>query len=296
MDACCSSTVSNTSASNSQFYIATRNHMLGHCETTDHMLNSEPRRLLLRGIRIDAFRRNDLLNFLTHAISSGKRALILNHNCHSLYIYKTNRPFREFYWHASHVYVDGLPVVWLARSAGLPLSAEHRITLLDSLDHILSAAAIRGWRVFYLGGRKEVIDQGIKLLRQQTPGLVIDGHHGFFKKTGPESDAVVAQINSFSPDILFVGMGMPIQEIWLSTYYSQLNAAVVMTSGATLEYVTGHSYRPPAWAGPLGLYGVLRLLSNPKRLWVRYLVEPLFLMAMMLPGVILQRLETPRRG
>jgi N-acetylglucosaminyldiphosphoundecaprenol N-acetyl-beta-D-mannosaminyltransferase len=188
-----------------------------------------------------------------------------------------------------------MPVIWLAHAAGLPLKPKHRITLLDSLTLILEEAAISRWRVFYLGGQESVLVKGLRQLRTQHPGLIIDGHNGFFRSNGTQNDQVVSVINDFAPDILFVGMGMPLQELWLANNHSKLAVPVTLTCGATLEYITGDSYRPPTWAGPLGLYGIFRLLSDPRRLWHRYLYEPLALLPVMASAVIRQRLATLRR-
>jgi N-acetylglucosaminyldiphosphoundecaprenol N-acetyl-beta-D-mannosaminyltransferase len=232
-------------------------------------------RLSLGGIRMDALRQNDLISLVKHAKSSGQRLLVFNHNLHSLYLFHTNPAFEASYAKASWVYIDGIPLVWIGQIAGLPLNASHRITLLDSFEVLLAEAERCGLRVFYLGSTEDVLRDGVALLRERHPGLSITGRNGFFDKSETESDEVIAQINAFKPDILFVGMGMPTQELWLAENHDRLEVPATLTSGATLDYVTGHAYRPPAWAGPLGLYGVFRLFSDPRRLWRRYLLEPL---------------------
>jgi N-acetylglucosaminyldiphosphoundecaprenol N-acetyl-beta-D-mannosaminyltransferase len=192
------------------------------------------------------------------------------------------------------VYIDGLPVIWIGRAAGLPLKGEHRITLLDCFDVFLSEAEERNWRVFYLGSAAEVADRGVAMLQTRYPQLAMSGHHGFFVKNGPDSEKVIAQINEFRPDVLFVGMGMPIQERWLAEYLPKINASAILTCGATLDYVAGHAYRPPKWVGPLGFYGIFRLFSDPKRLWRRYLIEPIVLLRRLLLPLIRQRLRNSR--
>jgi N-acetylglucosaminyldiphosphoundecaprenol N-acetyl-beta-D-mannosaminyltransferase len=245
--------------------------------------------LLLADMRLTALRRCDLLSVIHAAVEKRKPALIFHHNLHSLYLYRTNDCFRRCYEHATHIYADGLPVIWMARTAGLPVTSAHRITLLDYIEDFMAEAAASRWRVFYLGGAPDVINAGTAALRERIPHLVIKGHHGFFSKTGPESAAVIKTIRDFRPDVLFVGMGMPIQEQWLVDNKEAIDVPAALTCGATLEYVTGHSYRPPMWAGQLGLYGAFRLLAAPRRLWRRYLFEPIALTAMLLPELIAQR-------
>jgi N-acetylglucosaminyldiphosphoundecaprenol N-acetyl-beta-D-mannosaminyltransferase len=246
--------------------------------------------LSLAGIRVDALKRRDLIELMKQAIASKDKLLILNHNLHSLYLYETDPEFAGIYSKASWIYIDGIPVVWLGRLAGLPVTATHRITFLDSFGEMLNEASHSGWRVFYLGSSEEVLTEGLGLLRERYPSLTIGGRHGFFKKVGPESELVITEINEFKADILFVGMGMPTQEMWVAEHLEKINVSAVLTSGATLDYITGHAYRPPAWAGPLGLYGVFRLFSDPGRLWRRYLLEPIVLIKLLSLRLIRQRI------
>jgi N-acetylglucosaminyldiphosphoundecaprenol N-acetyl-beta-D-mannosaminyltransferase len=253
-----------------------------------------PAPLSLCGIRIDALTIQDLLEMLRNAIDAGPRLILLNHNLHSIYLYETIPEFRDAYSLASYVYIDGIPVVWLGQLAGLPVSPSHRITFLDNFESILSEASQPGWRVFYLGSTREVFDEAMAKLRGQFPSLLISGRDGFFDTTGAQNEEVIAEISEYETDILFIGMGMPRQEKWLAENHLRLNVKAILTSGATLDYVVGHAYKPPAWAGPLGLYGVMRLFSDPTRLWRRYLLEPLILFRYLGFRLLRQRLQ--KRG
>ena len=255
------------------------------------MLDRSAQRMSFCGVPLDAIDMDRLLSLFKRSKLNSEQQLIFHHNLHSVYLFLTNAEFRATYAKASCVYIDGLPIVWLGRAAGLPLKASHRITFLDCFEEILNAAAEAGWRVFYLGSREEVVKSTLPLLRERYPRLVISGRNGYFAKDESANEEVISQINKFCPDILFVGMGMPKQEMWLAEHYTRLNAHSIVTSGATLDYVSGHQYKPPEWAGPLGLYGVFRLLSDFKRLWRRYLIEPIVVTMYLSWGIIRQRLH-----
>ena len=246
----------------------------------------------LCGIRLDTLTKGDLLRTIEVARERRQKLLVLNHNLHSLYLYQTDPLFRDAYRAADYVYIDGMPVVWLAQGAGLPATAEHRLTFLDSFHDLLAAAAAQGWRVFYLGSKESTLQAGLTLLREKHPKLILAGRNGYLGASFEDAEQAVAEINAFQPDLLFVGMGMPLQESFLRQYFQQLQVGVALTSGATLDYVAGTAYKPPAWAGPLGLYGVFRLCSDPKRLWRRYLWEPLVLLGRLGPQILLQRTRT----
>lgn len=243
----------------------------------------------LAGIRVDALRLEDLVTILDQARASREKALVLNHNLHSLYLYSKLPDFRAIYAKASFVYIDGMPVVWLSRFVGLPVTAEHRTTLLDSLDAILEDASRFGWRIFYLGSTEQVLSKGLSILRSRHPNLIVEGRNGYIKKHSDENEQVLAQINAFKPDLLFVGMGMPVQERWLLENLSRIDAHCILTCGATLDYVAGATYKPPAWVGPMGLYGIFRFFSDPLRLGSRYLVEPVVLLWHLFVPILKQR-------
>jgi N-acetylglucosaminyldiphosphoundecaprenol N-acetyl-beta-D-mannosaminyltransferase len=249
------------------------------------------RQLSLGGIRIDALEQRDLIQLVERAKQTKDKLLILNHNLHSLYLHEANAAFRALYKQASYIYIDGLPVVWLGQMAGLPLTTSHRMTFIDCFDNILEDAAERDWRIFYLGSTDAVLAKALKILRERHKKLIISGRNGFLPNCPAEVDAVIAEINRFGADILFVGMGMPTQEMWLIEHRAKLCASAILTSGGTLDYVAGCAYRPPAWAGKLGLYGLFLLFFDPKRLWRRYLIEPIIVAKLLSPRLLRQRLN-----
>jgi N-acetylglucosaminyldiphosphoundecaprenol N-acetyl-beta-D-mannosaminyltransferase len=249
------------------------------------------RQLSLGGIRIDALEQPDLIQLVERAKRTKDKLLILNHNLHSLYLHEKNAVFRALYKQASYVYIDGLPVVWLGQMAGLPLTTSHRMTFIDCFDSILEDASERNWRIFYLGSTEAVLAKALRMLRERHKKLIISGRNGFLPICPAEVDDVIAEINRFGADILFVGMGMPIQEMWLNEHQAKLCVSAILTSGGTLDYLVGHAHRPPAWAGKLGLYGLFRLLFDPRRLWRRYLIEPIIVAKTLAPRLLRQRLS-----
>jgi N-acetylglucosaminyldiphosphoundecaprenol N-acetyl-beta-D-mannosaminyltransferase len=158
----------------------------------------------------------------------------------------------------------------------------HRTTFLDSFEHLVQEVAHRNWRLFYLGSKPGVATRGAEILRKRFPGLQIATQHGYFdaKPGSRENQSVIDAINAFQPHVLMVGMGMPRQEHWTADNLEAISANAIITSGATMDYLAGEVPVPPRWAGPLGLYGIVRLLSEPRRLWKRYLLEPWFVLAL----------------
>lgn len=113
-------------------------------------------------------------------------------------------------------------------------------------------------------------------LRAQWPGLQIEGRHGYFNKAVRSLDNldVLTEIAQYQPDLLMVGMGMPVQEEWIVENLAHLPISTVVACGALMDYVAGVVPTAPRWLGPVGLEWAFRLTAEPRRLARRYLVEP----------------------
>ncbi len=233
----------------------------------------------IAGVRITPLTLQGVIGCAGDHIARGSPCVIANVNVHALYICRTDAAFREL-TERSFVIIDGMPVVWLARLLGYPVGAAHRVTWVDLIWPLLEEAAMRGWRVFYLGGEPGVLERGIARFKARIERLNIAAHHGFFpssradREAGQESAAIIAEINRFDPDLLIVGMGMPRQEHWVLENRRLLTARVIMTAGACIDYVAGAVRTPPRWMGRWGLEWAYRLGGDPRRLWRRYLLEP----------------------
>ena len=231
----------------------------------------------VNAMTLDGFRRA-----LTVGIQTGQKWLIAHHNLHSLYLWHKGYPHKQdaalhsFYKRAKWTQVDGMSMVLLARLHGHAIRRSHRIAFNVVLPSLLKLAEVNGWRVFYLGSSPAISAQGSEALRTLCPELQLEVHHGYFspEASGRENQEVLEKIALFSPQILFVGMGMPRQEQWVHENYEAIRANIILTSGATLDYFAGALRIPPRWMSSTGLEWVFRLYREPSRLYFRYLVEP----------------------
>lgn len=226
----------------------------------------------------------ELNALITKAVSCNQRWIIANHNLHSIYLYHHDSKMRAFYAKANYTHVDGMALVFLGRLLGLSLRREHRVTYADWVDPLMAEVAQQAWRVFYLGSKPGVAEQGATILQQSFPGLQIATAHGYFNthSDSQENQAILAAIKAYQPHVLMVGMSMPRQEHWILDNLDQISANVILPSGAAIDYVAGVVPTPPRWAGGWGLEWLFRLIAEPRRLWQRYLVEPWFLLRWLL--------------
>jgi N-acetylglucosaminyldiphosphoundecaprenol N-acetyl-beta-D-mannosaminyltransferase len=234
----------------------------------------------LLGVEVNALTIRNLNTLIGTAIQKQQQWIISNHNLHSIYLYHHDEKMRQFSAIADYVHIDGMPLVWIGRLLKLPLKREHRVTYADWTPQLMAEAAAKGWRIFYLGSKPGVAQRGLKILKQQFPTLEITAHHGYFDayRNSPESQEILSLIQAYQPHILMVGMSMPRQEHWILDHYSDITANVILPSGAAIDYIAGAVPTPPRWAGQAGLEWLFRLIAEPKRLWQRYLIEPMFLL------------------
>jgi N-acetylglucosaminyldiphosphoundecaprenol N-acetyl-beta-D-mannosaminyltransferase len=231
------------------------------------------------GCTIHAVTASRLTDLVDNAVTSGEPCIVANHNLHSLYLYQRDAKVRELFSRAKWIHADGMGVVFLGRATGAKLERSFRVTYADWLPALIERAAIRKWRVFYLGSQPGVADRGAKILGGRFPGLTMTTAHGYFDQQGTENEKILEEIRAFEPDVLLVGMGMPRQEHWINDNVGRLGSIVMLPCGAAMDYVAGAVPTPPRWAGRLGLEWLYRLAAEPGRLWKRYLVEPWLLIA-----------------
>jgi N-acetylglucosaminyldiphosphoundecaprenol N-acetyl-beta-D-mannosaminyltransferase len=138
----------------------------------------------------------------------------------------------------------------------------HRVTGCDLFFRLLTLAAQKGWRVFLLGASEESNARACVNLRRKYADLQIVGsQNGYFKDSG----ATIEQINSAKPDLLFVGMGSPAQEYWISRHRKDLDATFCMGVGGSLDVASGMSRRAPAIFRKTGTEWFYQLATQPHR-------------------------------
>lgn len=232
-------------------------------------------RVTLLGEAVDLVRPEEVLHLVETRVVERRKTLIANHNLNSLYLIRREPAMRRFYELADLIEVDSRPLIAFARLLGLRSRAFHRCTYLDWRDHFWSLADRHGWRVMYIGGEANTVGTAAERLNARYPGAAIQAHHGFFD-VDPSSAAsldVLAEAKAFDPHILFVGMGMPRQELWIADNFQALPDSVIFSVGAAFDYEAGTQAAAPRWMGRVGLEWLFRLAHDPRRLWRRYLVE-----------------------
>ena len=236
------------------------------------------------GLRVHALTKQQLLDAIGAAVQgAASNCIIGNHNLHSIYLFHRDAEMRRFYKRNLYTHIDGMSLILLARMLGFPLESRHKTSYLDWFDDFLQVAERESWKIYFVGGTPEVSGRLPSILHKTYPLLNIRTHHGF-DGFDPET-TVFREIRQFAPQVVIVGMGMPLQERWIVHASSQLRVNLFMPCGAMMDFVAGVQKASPRWLGPIGLEWLFRLVHRPNALGRRYLQEPLFMLPLMLKSM-----------
>lgn len=194
---------------------------------------------------------------------------------------------------------DGVPVVWALRALGQ--RHQGRVYGPDVMELALAHGVGLGWRHYLYGGRPETLERLVAAAERIAPGVVIAGTHAppFRPLTATEREAALSDIRSSGADIVWVGLGMPKQELWVHDVRDELPGVAIMAVGAAFDLLSGTVRQAPDWLQRMGLEWAFRLCQEPGRLWRRYIINnPAFVIAFCREWISFRarRSGTPRPG
>ena len=210
------------------------------------------------------------------------RCLINTINAHSYTVARVDGLFREALLKSDILIPDGISVVWAAR--WLTGARLKKIAGEDLFFYEMTRLQQCHGRAFFLGSSEATLVKIRDRVRRDYPDVAVDSYAPPFKPafSSEDDDAMLAAINAFQPDVLFVGMTAPKQEKWAYAHFHELEAGHVCCIGAVFDFYAGTVRRAPRWLIRLGLEWFYRLVSEPLRMWRRYLLgNTLFIWAIL---------------
>lgn len=176
--------------------------------------------------------------------------------------------FREIILQCDQITADGQPIIWLSRLFGDPLP--ERVPSVDIMQALLPLAAAKGYKIFLLGTKQELLDRAAAAMRQQHPGLPIVGQrNGYFQEA--DEPELVRQINESGADMLFVAISSPKKEQFVERNRAALQVPFVMGVGGAFDIAAGQYTRAPRLVQKVGLEWAWRVAQEPKRMGPRVL-------------------------
>ena len=227
-------------------------------------------RLEVLGLPVDNVTMEETLGVIEGFIAKGTPHQHVVVNVDKIVKARKDPELRRIIAHCALVNADGMPVVWAARLLGTPL--KERVTGVDLFESLMARSAVKGWRVYLLGAREEVVARVRAIYTERYPGLVIAGHrNGYWKDA--EEPQVVDAIRDAHADILFVAISSPKKERFLGQWQSHMRVPFAMGVGGTFDVAAGKVKRAPLLMQRTGLEWFYRFLQEPRRMFRRYFIE-----------------------
>jgi N-acetylglucosaminyldiphosphoundecaprenol N-acetyl-beta-D-mannosaminyltransferase len=232
------------------------------------------RRVPMGRIHVDAVSMKDAIDAIVELCRAGAGGTVLTPNVDHVCLAEANDDLKAAYDVASLSLLDGKPLQWLAAAMRRPVP--EKVSGSDLLEPLCERAAQEGLSCFFLGGVDGVAATAAARLQERHPRLVVAGTHsppfGFERDVDAER-AVVEKIQQARPHLVFVALGAPKQELWMTKQRAALAPAVTLGVGASLDFLAGVVRRAPRWMSDVGLEWAFRLGQEPRRMYERYLVR-----------------------
>jgi N-acetylglucosaminyldiphosphoundecaprenol N-acetyl-beta-D-mannosaminyltransferase len=194
--------------------------------------------------------------------------LVFGVNGQAISLAARNPELRRHHELADHVHADGQPLVLAARLFAKPRIPE-RSAVTDFFHDAAVAAREQGLRFFLLGATEENNAACARIMQSIYPGLIIAGRrHGYF--AAEDEAEICAEINETRADIVWVGLGIPLEQAFCARNRHRIHAGWLIGAGGCFNYVSGQYRRAPRWMQRVGFEWLHRLWREPRRLFWRY--------------------------
>jgi N-acetylglucosaminyldiphosphoundecaprenol N-acetyl-beta-D-mannosaminyltransferase len=248
-------------------------------------------RINVLGVAVSAINMKQALTEIEHWISTREPSYVCICTVHGVMDCQRFDDLKRIFNSAGMVTPDGMPLVWLGHARYPHVS---RVYGPDLMLAEFARSKSFGHRHFLYGGTQGTGTRLSAAMRERFPGLEIAGvlEPPFASLDELASAETAAQINDAGADVVWVGIGSPKQERWMARMRPLLNAPVLIGVGAAFDFHSGAVRQAPRWMQRAGLEWLFRLVSDPRRLWRRYLVDnPWFVWALTLQKLRLRRYE-----
>ena len=228
-------------------------------------------RITLMGCQIDNLSMEDTLVKVEQFIQSGQPHQHVVVNVDKLVKASRDESLRRIINDCALINADGMPVVWASRLLGTPL--KERVAGVDLFEALMRRSADKGWRVFLLGAREDVVQAVRDTYLRKYPHLLIAGWRNGYWDGEQEEAEVVEQIRASRADLLFVAISSPKKEIFLGRHQAAMHIPFAMGVGGTFDVAIGRVRRAPRWMQQSGLEWLFRFMQEPRRLFRRYFID-----------------------
>ena len=246
------------------------------------------------GCPMDLVSKPDFLERIEHNIDNKSETKIIQFvNANKVAKVAKDVSMKNLMWQADYVLTDGQPLVPMARMLGI--SVPDRIDGIGLMRSLLVLANRKGYSIYLLGAKQEIVDRCVEIIQSDFPGVKIAGYrNGYFKKE--ESADIARSVSETKSDILFLGMGSPMKEEFAEIYRDALGATVVQGVGGSFDVMAGMVPRAPVWMQKLCLEWLFRVIQEPRRMFWRYMTTNSICLWLFFKGIISRPFKKSEHG
>ena len=224
------------------------------------------------GVPVHPYTMKGAVEKILERVSQSKKTFVVTANAEIIMMGQSDAEYMEILNNAALVLPDGAGTVWAGRKLGYEVP--ERVAGYDLFLNLMTEAAQKKLKVFFFGSAPGVAEEAKQKCEILYPGVLIVGcRDGYFKDE--DNLAIVEEINNSGADLLFVALGAPKQEKWLTKFQDILKPSLLMGIGGSFDVVAGKMERAPKWMQDASLEWLFRLYKQPSRLG-RMLVLPKF--------------------
>ncbi|WP_405314646.1 WecB/TagA/CpsF family glycosyltransferase [Lysinibacillus fusiformis] len=211
------------------------------------------------------------VDLLVNRIEQQEKTFVVTANPEVVMQANENPTVKGYLNQATYICADGIGVVKAAQILGDSLP--ERVTGYDTMVKLLEVGQQKRYKVYLLGAQKETIEKTIANIHKNYPNVEVVGYHdGFFDWN---NNHIADDIAALQPDLVFVALGVPRQEKWITENLDKFSKGVFIGVGGSFDVIAGTVKRAPVIWQKLNLEWLYRLLRQPSR-FIRMLVLPRF--------------------
>lgn len=224
------------------------------------------------GVRVSAVQIPDAISVMERWIGQrGQPQLVAVTGMHGVMEAQQSPAFKGILEGAGMVVPDGMPLVWLGRRQGFPL--RRRVYGPELMETFCKTTGDK-YRHFFYGGGPRIAELLAEKLQERYSIRLAGTYSPPFRPLSAEEERQIVQmIKASSPDVLWVGLSTPKQEKWMQAFIARVNVPVMVGVGAAFDFGAGRTKQAPGWMREHGLEWLFRLITEPRRLWRRYLIH-----------------------
>ena len=234
----------------------------------ERVLSAKPRIEILN-TTIDVLSAQETIDLVEQYVVKKEPLHLMGVNADKINEVNSNERMKQIVNSCGVINADGASVILASKFLGKPLP--ERVAGVDLMQDLVALSANKGYSVYLLGAKQEVVEKTAEVLKEKHPDLNVAGiHNGYFKEG--DWGSIAEGLKECKPDFIFVGITSPLKEYLIEYLQERGIKSVFMGVGGSFDVISGNIPRAPLWMQKMNLEWLFRVLQEPKRLFKRYFV------------------------